>query len=618
MKSIQIFSLVLFLSFSVKSQEINLIPEPVSLLKQTGFFNLKPSTAILLSNNDPELQRLGRVLGEMINTPTGYRLPIRTGTKTTVNAIVLVLEKTAFQVVGQEEGYSLDVGRNKIEIKAQTNHGIFNGLQTLAQLFPKEIGANSAQRVAWNIPSLSIQDYPRFAWRGMLLDVSRHFHNKAMVKSYLDQLAKFKFNTFHWHLSDDQGWRIEIKKYPKLTSIGAWRVPRVGKWWKRPEPEDNEATTEGGFYTQEDVKEIVQYAKERYITILPEIDVPGHSLAILAAYPELATVPKNFKVNPGSEFYRKVENSLDPSNEKTYEFLDGVFAEIAQLFPHPYIHIGGDECYKGYWEASENCKKLMAKEGLKDTKELQSFFVKKVEKILQSKGKKLIGWDEILEGGLAPDATVMSWRGTKGGIEAAKMGHNVVMTPSDFCYIDLYQGDPILEPDTYGKLRLNKAYSYEPSEGIDSKFLLGGQCNLWSENIPNKRQAEYMTYPRALATAEVFWSPKDRKNFDGFTKRVEAQFARFDVAKINYSRSMFDPIVTLVDKQIQLNTEVNGLDIYYTFERGIPDNFYPKAKNGDKISIPKGADQIRVVNYRDGKPIGRILLISIADLEKRN
>ena len=320
-------------------------------------------------------------------------------------------------------------------------------------------------------------------------------------------------------------------------------------------------------------------------------------------------------------FYGLLDNMLCPANENVYTFLDKVFTEVAQLFPFEYIHIGGDECYKGYWEKSEACQQLMKKEGLKNTEELQSYFIKRVEKIVQSKGKKIIGWDEILEGGLAPDATVMSWRGMKGGVEAAKMNHQVVMTPNDFVYFDLYQGDPVAEPPTYSMVRLKKAYEFNPlPAGVDPKYILGGQCNLWSERLSTMRHAEYMLWPRALATAECLWTPAAVKNWTSFYQRVEKQMERFDMAETKYSRSMYDPVFT-VNKDvndsllIQLTTEIDGLDIYYSFDETEPDDFYPKYQN--PLSVPKDAANLKVIVYRDNKPIGKLIVMPIAELRKR-
>ena len=479
MKLVKFLALVLWSSPLVFSQQI--IPEPVAQQKALGEFVLTADTRIHIPKGNPEVRKIAEFLAMTLAIPTGVKLPVLETPKIGKH-INFKLESTPFKVVGQEEGYSLDITPKHIDIKAQTPAGLFYGVQSLIQLFPKQVEGKKYQRMVWKIPASSVIDYPRYAWRGIMLDVSRHFFPKEYIKSFIDQLARYKFNTFHWHLTDDQGWRIEIKSYPKLTSVGAWRVPRVGNWWERELPQEGEKPTYGGFYTQEDIKEIVAYAQSKYIQILPEIDVPGHSLAILTAYPELSCAGGNkFQVNAGWKFYRDVENSLCPSNEKVYEFLDKVFGEVAELFPHPYIHIGGDECYKGYWEKSVECQALMKREGLKNTVELQSYFVKRVEKILSSKGKKLIGWDEILEGGLAPEATVMSWRGDKGGIEAAKQNHAVVMTPNTFAYLDLYQGEPTAEPMTYDLLRLKRVYNFEPTPaGVSSSLILGGQGNLWT------------------------------------------------------------------------------------------------------------------------------------------
>ena len=319
------------------------------------------------------------------------------------------------------------------------------------QLLPKEIESkNGTKQISWKIPIVEITDYPRFAWRGLMFDVVRHWFTKQQVKDFIDHMVAYKFNMLHIHLTDDQGWRIEIKSLPKLTEVGAFR-PERGAWGLPYKAPSDEPKTYGGFYTQEDMKEIIQYAKDRFVTILPEIDVPGHSLAMIAAYPELVALPAHYQVNAGErmtardstgKFYRAVDNTLCPANEKVYEVLDKVFTEVAQLFPFEYIHMGGDEAYKGFWEKSDAVKQLMEKENLKDMKEVQSYFVKRVEKIIESKGKKMMGWDEILEGGLAPNAAVMSWRGDKGGIEAAKMNHTVVMSPNSFAYVRSLPGRP--------------------------------------------------------------------------------------------------------------------------------------------------------------------------------
>jgi hexosaminidase len=431
-------------------------------------------------------------------------------------------------------------------------------------------------------------------------------------------------------LADDNGWRLEIKSLPKLTEIGAWRVERFGHFGNREDPKEDEKATYGGFYTQEDVKEIVAFANERNVTIVPEIDVPGHSMAVLAAYPELST-KKDVKrfVNPGTQFAdwfpngtfkMKIENTLNPSDEKVYEFLDKVFTEVAALFPNKYIHMGGDECYHGFWEEDANCQAFMKKNNLKDVHELQSYFVKRVEKIVNKKGKTLIGWDEILEGGLAPNAAVMSWRGMKGGIEAAKQKHDVVMSPTTFAYIDYMQGDATIEPRIYSSLSLKKTYSFEPvPDSVDVKYILGGQGNLWTEQVQNYRHALYMTYPRAFAIAETVWSPKEKKDWDGFIARTENHFGRFDAANLKVSKAVFDAIVTTKmdgEKLIcEMSNDMAGVDIFYTIDDSFPDKFSPKYTS--TIEIPKGEITLKVITLRNGQPLGRMLSIPRAELEKR-
>ena len=383
-------------------------------------------------------------------------------------------------------------------------------------------------------------------------------------------------------------------------------------------------------FIHDDMKEIIQYARDRFVTILPEIDVPAHSMAALASYPELSCTPGNtYYVNAGEAILvagpggntALMDNTLCPANEKVYEFLDKVFTEVAQLFPFEYIHVGGDEAAKIFWEKSEDVKNLMQKEGLKNMEEVQSYFEKRVEKIVESKGKKFMGWDEILEGGLAPSATVMSWRGMKGGIEAAKMNHHVVMAPSDFTYVELMQGDPYVEPPEFDILRLNQSYKFEPlPPGVDPKLILGGEACLWSEHIPNMRAAQYLLWPRGFAVAESVWSPKEKKNWPNFITRVERQFERMDVAKIKYSRSMYDPAfnvstVTNGKLKVELETELPGLDIYYSFDETNPDEFYPKYEK--PLVIPEDALHLKVITYKDGKPIGRQINMPIDELQKR-
>jgi len=452
------------------------------------------------------------------------------------------------------------------------------------------------------------------------------------VEAYIDEMARYKFNLLHWHLTDDEGWRIEIKSLPNLTKVGAWNVKKTGYFGTFTPPAPDELRTYGGFYTQEDIKEVVQYAKERFVNILPEVDVPGHSLAAVVSYPELSCTPgaENYRVRSGEQIMdwshgappiAMVDNTLCPANEKVYTFLDKVFTEIASLFPFGYIHVGGDECPKNFWEKSDAIKALMQKEGLKTMEEVQSYFEKRVEKIVESKGKKFMGWDEILEGGLAPNAVVMSWRGMKGGIEAAKMKHEVVMSPTTFAYLDYMQGDPVIEPHVYSTLRLNKAYQFEPvPDGVDPKYILGGQANLWTEQVYNTRHLQYMTWPRAFAIAESVWSPKLSKNWNDFARRVEQQVKRLDIEEVKYAPSMYDPIfIARKDANgqlsIEMSTEVQGLDIYYSFDNSFPDRFYPKYTG--PLVPPKDAVMLKVITYRGKEPIGRMISMPVSEMQKR-
>ena len=608
---------------TANAQTISIIPEPYQMTKGTGTYTLPKSIAI---NAPSSANAISDLMAGKLRTTTG-RVVYFSKNKPSID----------LQIINDAnlgtEGYTLDINEKGIQLKANANAGLFFGWQTVMQLLPSAVYANSLQaNTNWSLPYVSIIDKPRFGWRGMMLDVSRHFFSKADVKTFIDDMARYKYNRFHWHLTDDQGWRIEIKSLPKLTSVGAWRAERKGKWMNITTPAIDEPKTYGGFYTQEDIKEVVAYAKARFIEVIPEVDVPGHSLAMNTAYPFLSTTPNYpFQVNAGDEFMdweglnghvtAEIDNSLDPSNETVYEYLDKIFGEIAPLFPFEYIHMGGDENAKNNWEKSPNVQALMKKEGLKNQNEVQSYFVRRVQKIINSKGKKLMGWDEILEGGLSGDATVMSWRGVKGGIEAAKQGHQVVMSPNDYNYIDYYQGELTAEGKVYRGLRMKTTYSFEPVPvGIDPSLILGNQANQWSEQIFDMRYAQYMTWPRGLAVAETSWSPKEKKNWNSFTKKVEKQFEKLDAANVRYARSMYDPIVTT-----QLNTkgeligimeaEVEGLDMYYTINDQMPDNY--SEKYTAPFIIPKDVLSLRVISYRDGKQIGKYLNIPIESLRKR-
>jgi hexosaminidase len=628
-KPLQMFFILSLYCFTLTAQDISIIPIPVSQQTGSGSFELSAATLIVVPAMQPEIKKIATYLSDRIRPSTGIAL--KTSESSSGNSIQFMLNTKSDVQLGKE-GYSLAVNPNKVVIAANSPSGLFYGVQTFLQLLPKEIESKTVQsQVSWNVPAVTINDYPRFAWRGIMLDVSRHFFSKEYVKEFTEQLARYKFNRLHLHLTDDNGWRVEIKSLPKLTEVGAWRVPRTGTFGSNEAPKPGEAATYGGFYTHEDIKELVQFAKDRYIEVVPEIDVPGHSMAAIAAYPELCvTKDTAVKVNPGSKFSNwfgngkfemYIDNTLNPTDEKVYQFLDKVFTEIAALFPYEYIHMGGDECYKGYWERDDNVQAFMKKNKIKTSEELQSYFTKRVAKILSDKKKKMIGWDEILEGGIAPGAAVMSWRGTKGGIEASHLKHPVVMSPATQYYLDMVQGETSIEPPVYDVARLKDTYALNIlPEGIDSAYVLGGQGNLWTEQVPTEPQVEYMMYPRAFAVAETVWSPKSKKDWNSFVERVEKHFERFDEAEINYAPSMYDPIISVKRNTngqlvIDLSTEAQNLDIFYTVDNTIPNQYYPKY-NGT-ITFPDGADMLRVITYRNNKSMGRLISLKTEDLEKR-
>ncbi len=605
-----------------------IIPEPVKLVQNQGYFIL-PENITMEAPGLPALQPTINFLKKRLSLPTGYNVTV--SAQATAANIKLVINTQPDNVLGSE-GYQLSVTPNGVIISANQPAGIFYGVQSLLQLLPHEIESDVAvQAVKWQAPCVEVTDYPRFGWRGLMFDVSRHFFTKQEVKDFIDQMVRYKFNLLHWHLTDDEGWRIEIKSLPELTGKGSKRVDKSGYFGTFSTPLPDEPLNYGGFYTQEDIKEVIAYAKERFVNVLPEVDVPGHSLAAIVAYPELACTAgaDKYRVRSGEKimewpasghFYGLIDNSLCPANEKVYSFLDKVFTEVAALFPFEYIHVGGDETAKNFWEKSEAVKALMKKEGLKDMNAVQSYFEKRVGKIITAKGKKLIGWDEILEGGLAENAAVMSWRGEKGGIEAAKQKHEVVMSPTTFTYLDYMQGDVSIEPRVYSSLRLKKAYQFDPvPAGVDAKYIKGGQANIWTEQIPNVRHLQYMVWPRAFAIAESVWSPKENKNWTSFVQRVEQQFKRYNLREIKYATSMYEPIFNIKNNKgkpaIELSTEVEGLDIYYSFDNSFPDNFYPKYST--TLTPPKDAAMLRVVTYRGKQPVGRTITLPIDDIKKR-
>ncbi len=528
--------LILFtipVSFCATAQKnITIVPRPVELTVHSGTFRLDHSTTIIAPGNAKhDAAMLNYYLKKFYNLSLPEK-NISTG-KAAKNVIILGLIKPG---EGKTDEYDMTIDRDKINIEAINDTALFYGIQTLLQLLPAD--KNSTGNPQFEIPQLTIKDYPRFQYRGMHLDVSRHFFGVDDIKKYIDYLAYQKFNTFHWHLTDDQGWRIEIKRYPKLTSVGGFRNGTIIGHYPGT---GNDGKRYGGFYTQDEVKEIVKYAKDRYITIIPEIEMPGHSSAAIAAYPQLSCFPNESTAIPanttwsGSRTGKQVQQTWGifedvycPS-DYTFKFLENVLDEVMQLFPSKYIHIGGDECPKDTWKRSPFCQQLIKEKGLKDEEGLQSYFISTIEKYLNSKGKTIIGWDEILEGGLAPNATVMSWRGEKGGVAAAEQHHNVIMTPMDYTYIQ----QPEDSSSSRDFLPLEKVYNYEPVPSDltpqQAKYVLGAQGCFWSEYSPDMDDLEQKLFPRLSALSEVLWSPKENKNWDTFSQELPDIYKRYSL-----------------------------------------------------------------------------------------
>ncbi len=535
------------------TNNIQVIPAPSSIISGKGFFNLNASTKLRLPNNDPALLGLGDYFSDLIRTATGFDLET-TNDDASSNTIIIELAESL-----AAEGYHLEVTPEKIHITAQQAAGAFYAIQTLRQLLPAEIESQKAvDAIQWKVPVVTIQDAPRFSYRGLHLDVGRHFFPVEFIYKFIDLLALHKMNRFHWHLTEDQGWRIEIKKYPKLQEISAFRDETlIGHYNDQPHQFDGKRY--GGYYSQEEIRKVVAYAESRFVTVIPEIEMPGHSLAVLAAYPELACHEGPFKTGNKWGIY----NDVFCPTEATFEFLENVILEVIELFPNsPYIHIGGDETPKLQWKNSAFCQQLIKEQGLKDEHGLQSYFIQRMEKFINSKGKQIIGWDEILEGGLAPNATVMSWQGIEGGIAAARQGHDVIMSPTSHCYFDYYQSRSDDEPLAIGGyIPLDKVYNYEPIPEelteAESKHILGAQGNLWTEYIPTGEKAEYMVYPRAIALAEVVWSQLENKDYDDFAQRLSHHFKRLDELNVNYANHILD-----IESKITPNE--NGLNLSMT------------------------------------------------------
>lgn len=535
---------------------VNIIPKPARLISSEGTFLLENSTRFVFSEGVENKKVLVGYLSDQIYELAGLRISKKISNKLS-SANVISFKPVQDKNWGNEE-YELAIDNKGVLIKAKSARGFFYGIQSFLQLIPLQ-GAPE-------VPFVKILDEPRYQYRGMHLDVCRHFFSVGFIKKYIDLMAMYKMNTFHWHLTEDQGWRIEIKKYPKLTEVGAWRTEKDGSRY-------------GGFYTQEQIKEVVAYAADRFITVIPEIELPGHSVAALAAYPELACNEGPFEVeNEWGVF----DDVYCAGKESTFEFLQNVMLEVIELFPSKYIHIGGDECPKASWKKCPLCQKRIKEEGLKDEHELQSYFIQRMEKFLLTKNRKIIGWDEILEGGLAPEATVMSWRGIKGGIEAAKQHHDVIMTPGTHCYFDHYQDVDYIEPTAIGGFSsLEKVYSFEPTPAelseMEAKHILGAQGNVWTEYMHTSDRVEYMVAPRICALAEVVWSRKSQRNWNDFKSRMNHHYALLHKKSINvFVRAPHGGVnKNFFFNRMSLPLEIDSEHtiIRYTLDGSDPDNY---------------------------------------------
>ena len=565
-----LFTLLAFISCSEGSNkltnELNLIPLPNEITTSTGKLILQDKVTLSMPS-DMQSSLLFDYFSDVLKNTTIKPEKV-------VDSSEALIKMTVDNSLS-DEAYNLNISTDNIELKSNsTGAGFFYGLQTLIQLMPVEIHNTSLEQNITKIelPIVSINDAPRFPYRGAMMDVARNFLPKETVLKFIDLMAIYKLNRLHMHLTDDQGWRIEIKKYPKLTEVGSYRsqtqVGHSDYYW----PRRYDGIEQSGFYTQEDIREIVQYASDRFITVIPEIEMPGHTSASLAAYPWLSCgLGKDYVVR---DYYDIFDEVYCPK-ETTFEFLENVLSEVIELFPSHYIHIGGDECPKKAWKVCPDCQALIKKEGLKDEHELQSWFIHRIEEFVNSKGRDIIGWDEILEGGLAPNATVMSWRGEKGGIIAAKQKHNVIMSPGETCYFDFYQEDPEFAPMAMkGFLPLDSVYGYNPLPSQlteeEQSYIIGVQANIWGEYIQTTDYFEYMTFPRLLAMAEVQWTQPKNKNFENFTHRLAEDFKRLDYYGVNASRNFYDVNITgkWNDKdqsfEVTLKTFSPNTKIYYS------------------------------------------------------
>jgi hexosaminidase len=592
--------LVAFTASTIQHNKIYVIPVPVSVKAGTGCFELAPSSAITYSGGDAANEN-ALVFAGILQKATGYAIPVVQGNN---GSIQFVIDNSK---QWKPEEYKIKVTKENISVSSGTSAGLFMGIQTLRQLFPKEIESATpvAGAVKWQAPCVVIKDYPRFQWRGMMLDVSRHYFDVEFIKKYIDLLAMNKMNVFHWHLVDDQGWRIEIKKYPKLTTVGAWRVNKETLPWRgRERQQPGEVADFGGFYTQEQIKDVVAYASKRHITVVPEIEMPAHVSSALAAYPQYSCTGGPFTVPTGGVW--PITDIYCAGKDSTFTFIEDILTEVMQLFPSEYIHIGGDEANKKEWKKCPYCQARIKAEGLKDEEALQGYFTRRIETFLTAHGRKMIGWDEIMQGGISDNAAVMSWRGFDSGIKAAKSGHKVVMSPTSFCYFDYYQGDPATEPIAFGGyVPVKKVYSFEPAPAAlsasEAKNIMGAQGNLWTEMVPVSSHVEYMVMTRMTALSEVLWSPKKARNWNDFYERLQLRKQRFDIMGVNYAKGSWLIDIIQVNKKnkksavVTLSGEQPSCDIRYTKDGSDP------SASSEKYSAPfklKSGAMIKAAYFR--------------------
>ena len=590
--------------------EIQVIPQPLKVTPSEGLFTLQSDTKVFTPKGQQDWATAAEYLLLSMQSATGYKLDIQTYSKSSKlersNAVYFLQDNQ----IDDKEGYLLEVKTNVITVRARTAAGAFYAIQTLRQLFPAEINSQQlvVRKSGWSAPCCTIEDAPRFGYRGLHLDVGRHFFPVSFVKKYIDVMAAHKLNTFHWHLTEDQGWRIEIKKYPRLQKVASCRKETLAGHYSDT-PQRFDGVEHCGYYTQKEVKEVVEYAKKRFVTIIPEIEMPGHALAALAAYPALGCTGGPYETG---KWWGVFDDVFCAGNEETFKFLSDVLEEVCALFPGTYFHIGGDECPKSRWEVCPKCIQRMKTEKLNTTHELQSYFIKRAESMLASHGKKLIGWDEILEGGIAPSATIMSWRGTEGGIAAVKAGHDAIMTPSSDVYFDYYQSDPATEPLAIGGyLPLEKVYAYEPIPAevtaAESKHILGAQANIWTEYMQTTDQVEYMAYPRVCALAEVVWSSKAQRNWQDFGARLVRHFTRLDAMGLHYSKAFYDLTASFSDGKVSLKGNLPDFDIYYTTDGSTPS----AASTRYQAPFPlTKTTTVKAVVVRQNKPAGKVLSIT--------